>query len=80
MFPLKGILTMPQLTKVTMNFRPDSLEKLGKIEKRFRRSNKTDANAFAIDVANFIAEQMEKGEKIVLRSSDGKEREIVIPS
>ncbi|HEY4299832.1 MAG TPA: hypothetical protein VGM73_03085 [Candidatus Didemnitutus sp.] len=67
------------LTKVTMNFRPDSIKKLDTIRKQFNRSNKTDANAYAIDIANFIAEQLKKGEKIVLRSHDGKEREIVFP-
>ena len=71
---------MEQLTKVTMNFRPDSIVKLESIAKQFNRSNKTDANAYAIDIANFIATQLEKGEKIILKSADGKEREIVIPN
>jgi hypothetical protein len=67
------------LTKVTMNFRPDSIEKLDTIAKQFRRSNKTDANAYAIDIANFIAKQLQNGERIVLKGANGKEREIVIP-
>ncbi len=70
---------MDKLSKVTMNFRQDSLKKLGTIQTQFRRSNKTDANAFAIDIANYLAEQVEKGGKIILKDKDGKEREIVIP-
>jgi hypothetical protein len=70
---------MDDLTKVTMNFRPDSIEKLQSIVEQFGRSNKTDANAYAIDLTNYLGKQMGKGEKIILRSADGKEREIVIP-
>ena len=70
---------MENLKKVTMNFRPDSLQKLERITTQFRRANKTDANAFAIDLANFIAERAANGEKIVLKDKDGTEREIVIP-
>lgn len=68
-----------KLTKVTMNFRSDSLDKLENIQNQFRRTNKTDANAYAIDLANYIAEQIEKGERIILKDKDGSEREIVIP-
>lgn len=70
---------MSDLTKVTMNFRPDSIEKLGDIAKRFNRSNRTDANAYAIDLADYLGKRLENGEKLIVQEKDGTLRELVIP-
>ena len=68
-----------ETTKVTMNFRPDSIEKLGTIAQQLRRSNKTDANAYAIDITSYLATQIAEGQTIILRAKDGKEKELVLP-
>ncbi len=67
------------IRKVTMNFRSDSLEKLENIGKTFKRPTATDANAYAIDLANFFAEHVAKGEKIQIVDKVGQVRELVIP-
>lgn len=75
----KKIDAVEGIVKVTMNFRRDSVDKLGKIQRTFRRASKTDANAYAIDLANFLADEISRGGKVRVEEPDGSIRELVIP-
>lgn len=69
---------MGDLTKVSMNLSHRSLANIDDINNVIKEDNKTRAVSSALQIAKMILDQVEKGNRIIIRDKNDCEREMFI--
>jgi hypothetical protein len=69
----------PGYRTVQMNLRPESLFQIQKLLGAFNAVNRTDVVKQSLNIAEFIVDELAKGDKILIGRNDGTKTEVIFP-
>ncbi len=66
------------MTVIQVRVKQNTVDKLEKLQERVHAPSRSDAVRRAVDISDVIVSAVEDGEKVIIESKNGKQRQIII--
>ena len=71
--------TNPKAFRITLDLLPQSKENLDRLQTLINCNTRAETFRQALNIMDFVANELASGNKFIIIDSEGKEREIVFP-